>query len=146
MSSWVSLGKISIPMRRVMAIASGRVSPRGLSDHHRRWIFNLLIASAPGADRTRPLALHAQETALFAVPGALLQRLALVAQFLAAGERQLDLRPPPLVEVELERHDGHALPLDAGGQLVDLALVQEQPARLFWCVVVVWACLLFLGV
>src|SRR5204863_3544998 len=64
-----------------------------------------------------------------ALPGARLFGLALVMQLLAAGERQLDLGAALLVEIELERHDGHPLALDRAAELVDLTPVEEQSAR-----------------
>ncbi len=49
--------------------------------------------------------------------------------FLPRGERELDLGAALLVEIELERHERHALALDRAGKLVDLAPVQQQLAR-----------------
>ena len=45
--------------------------------------------------------LHPHQPPAFALPGALLHGFTLVVQLLAAGERDLDLRPPLLVKVEL---------------------------------------------
>src|SRR5258708_37268025 len=73
--------------------------------------------------------LIAHQAAFFARPVALLLGLALVVQLLALGERELDLGPALVVEIELERHQRHALALDRADQLVDLALVQQQLAR-----------------
>ena len=53
----------------------------------------------------------------------------LSCSFLPRAERDLDLGAALLVEIKLERHDGHALALDRAGQLVDLALMQQQFAR-----------------
>src|SRR5262245_46965296 len=64
--------------------------------------------------------LGAQEPAALALPAALLLGLALVVKLLAAGERDLDLGAALLVEIELERHERHALTLDGAHQLVDL--------------------------
>src|SRR5581483_7277359 len=72
-----------------------------------------------------------QQAAAFAIPAALALGLALVVQFLAAGERDLDFGAPLLVEVELERDDGHTLALDGAGEATDLALMQQQLARPF---------------
>src|SRR5262245_4129168 len=99
MSSWVSRGKISIPIRR-----SAMSGSFGLS-------------------------LVAQQPAALARPVALLLGLALVVQLLALGQRDLDLGPALVVEIDLERHDGHALALDRAHQLVDLPLVQQQLSR-----------------
>src|SRR4029453_1887479 len=57
-------------------------------------------------------ALGAQQPAALAFPAALLLGLALVVELLAAGERKLDLGAPFFVEIELERHERHALALD----------------------------------
>src|SRR5262245_8297034 len=52
-------------------------------------------------------------------------------QLLAARHRDLELRPSLLIEIELERNDGHALAVHRAGELVDLALVQQELARAF---------------
>src|ERR1044072_560572 len=75
------------------------------------------------------LPLLSQQAPLLAVPVALLLALALVVQLLALGERELDLGAALVVEIELQRHQGHAVALDRADQLVDLALVQQQFAR-----------------
>src|SRR5581483_5584247 len=75
------------------------------------------------------LTLLPQQTPLLARPVALLLGLALVVQLLAAGERELDLCTALVVEIELERHQRHALALDRADQLVDLPFVQQQLAR-----------------
>src|SRR5215510_12195537 len=74
-------------------------------------------------------ALGPQQPPALALPGALLLGLTLVVELLAARERELDLGAALLVEIELERHQRHALALDCARELVDLALVQQQPAR-----------------
>src|SRR5258705_5669510 len=84
-------------------------------------------AGTSGDEGKSPLIAH--QAALFAVPVALLLGFALVVQLLALGERKLDLGAALVVEIELERHQGHALPLDRADQLADLALVQQQFAR-----------------
>src|SRR3984893_5028503 len=76
-----------------------------------------------------PLSLLAQQAPALSVPGSLLFSFALVVQLLAARQSELDFRPPLVVEVKLERHDGHAVALDRADQLVDLPLVQQQLAR-----------------
>src|SRR5579885_2112883 len=50
-------------------------------------------------------------------------------QLLAARERDLDLRPALLVEINLERHDRHALPLGPLRNTRDLARLQKELAR-----------------
>jgi hypothetical protein len=77
----------------------------------------------------RPSSLEPHQAAAFALPAALLFRLALVVEFLAAAERDLDLGAPLVVEEQLERHDGHALTVDRSRELVDLATMQQQLAR-----------------
>src|SRR6266446_3301938 len=72
--------------------------------------------------------LRPQQPSAFALPGALLLGLALVVQFLAAGERELDLGAALLVEIELERDERHALALDRARELVDLAPVEQELA------------------
>src|SRR5471030_727110 len=74
--------------------------------------------SAP-AEQPRPLAL----------PVAILDRLALVVRLLAGGQRDLDLGPALLVEIDLQRHDGAALALDRADQRVDLLAMQQEFAR-----------------
>ena len=59
----------------------------------------------------------------------LLVGLAFVMELLAARDGDLELGAPLLVEIELQRHDRHALAIDRAGELVDLPLVQQQPAR-----------------
>src|SRR5438105_13502040 len=80
-------------------------------------------------NQCRRSALRAQQPPALALPGALLLGLALVMQLLAAGERDFDLGAALLVEIELERHDGHPLALDRAAELVDLTPVQQEPAR-----------------
>src|ERR1700751_4744805 len=74
-------------------------------------------------------ALQAHQAPLLAVPAALLLGLPLVVQLLAARERDLELGPALLVEIQSERHDRHALALDPAGELVDLPAVEQQLAR-----------------
>src|SRR5258708_7199271 len=99
MSSWVSRGKISIPIRR------------------------------SGISRSFGSALVPQQPAALARPVAFLLGLALVMQLLALGERELDLGAALVVEIDLQRYDGHAFALDRAHQLVDLPLVQQKLAR-----------------
>src|SRR3954468_16925223 len=71
----------------------------------------------------------ASERALhLALELALLDRLALVADVLAPGQRDLDLRAWAL-EVQARRHQRQALLLGLADQPLDLALVHEQLAR-----------------
>src|SRR5581483_7256600 len=75
------------------------------------------------------LSLEAEQAAALAIPASFLQRFALVVQLLAAAERYLDLRAALVVEIDLQRNDGHALALHGARKLVDLALVQQELAR-----------------
>ena len=59
---------------------------------------------------------------------------ALVVQFLALSNRDLELGDATLVEVELERHHRHSLPLNGLREARDLALVQQQAAWTAWIV------------
>src|SRR5262249_24919338 len=52
-------------------------------------------------------------------------------QLLAARERKLELGAALLVEIQLERHQRHSLPLDRAHELVDLAAVKEELAHAF---------------
>src|SRR6476660_2804767 len=79
-----------------------------------------------------PLPLVAHQAALLPVPIALLLGLALVVQLLALGEAEQDLGDPTLVEIELERHDRHPLPLDRARQPIELALVHQELAWPRW--------------
>src|SRR5687768_2381021 len=72
------------------------------------------------------LSLRAQEPSALTLPAALLLGFALIVQLLAARERKLDLGTTFLVEIELQRHQRHALALDRSSELVDLSAVQEQ--------------------
>src|SRR5215469_10304165 len=92
-----------------------------------------LPAAGPGRKAARgsapdALTLRPHQPAALALPGALLLGFALVVELLAAGERKLDLGAALFVEIELERHEGHALALDRAGELVDLAAVQQELA------------------
>src|SRR5581483_7850860 len=73
--------------------------------------------------------LLAHEAALLPLPVALLLGVAFVVNLLAAREPELDLGDAASVEIELERHERHALALDGPEQFLDLALVQQQLAR-----------------
>src|SRR5581483_7516926 len=69
------------------------------------------------------------QAAALAFPRALLQRFALVVQLLAARKRDLDFRAALLVEVELERDDGHAFALYRANEAADLPCMQQQFPR-----------------
>src|SRR5581483_5663540 len=73
--------------------------------------------------------LLAHQAPLLALPIALLLGVALVVDLLAAGKPKLDLGDASGIEIELERHERHALALDGPEQFLDLALVQEKLAR-----------------
>src|SRR5262245_47499480 len=75
-----------------------------------------------------PLSLLTQQPAALALPAPLAFRLPLVMQFLAAGERDLDLGAALVVEIELQRDDRHAFAFNRTCKLVDLALVQQELA------------------
>src|SRR5712671_2400917 len=81
--------------------------------------------------RDRNLPFIPQQPAALALPAAFLFGLALVVKLLAARERNLDLGAALFIEIELERHERHALTLDGASELVDLAAVQQQFARPF---------------
>src|SRR5690606_38973804 len=68
----------------------------------------------------------AQQPALFPVPVARLFGLALVVQLLALGEREFDLGAAAIVEIDLERHQRHALARNAGAQAIDLLAGEQQ--------------------
>src|ERR1700741_1714089 len=74
------------------------------------------------------LAPRPHQAALLPAPIALLHGLALVVQLLALGERELEFRAAALVEVKLERNQGHAFAVDGADQLVDLLSVQKKLA------------------
>src|SRR5512138_3406475 len=95
-----------------------------------------MAAYRPGttllAIRYSPFAIlppRAHQAALFAAPVALLRGLALVVQLLALGDRQQQLRPAALVEIELQRDQRHALAIDRAHQLVGLLAMQQQFSR-----------------
>src|SRR5919112_6743697 len=82
-----------------------------------------------GLDRASPFSPAARRGALhLALHLPLLDRLALVADVLAARERYLDLRARAL-EVEPRRHEREALLARLADQAVDLAPVHQQLAR-----------------
>src|SRR5262249_37278894 len=75
------------------------------------------------------------QPAALALPAALLFRFPLVMQLLAARERKLDFGAAFLVEIELERDQGHSLALHCSDQLVDLPTVEEQLAHPLWSMI-----------
>src|SRR5690606_34344055 len=74
-----------------------------------------------------------EQSLLFPAPVALLLRLALVMQLLAARHRKFELGAAAIVEIDLERHHGHALALDSLGEPGHFPLVEQElapPTRL----------------
>src|SRR5215208_1443654 len=65
---------------------------------------------------------------LLALPVALLDRGALVVELLALGKAELDLGPAAGREVERERYQGHALPLNRAEQAAHLPFAKHQLA------------------
>src|SRR3990170_1447222 len=74
------------------------------------------------------LPLLAHEAAFLTLPIALLLGLALVMQLLALGQAKLHLGDPARIEIELERNDRHALPLNGAGETPNLFPVQQKLA------------------
>src|SRR5262245_57953346 len=95
-----------------------------------------------GSAQVSPLLPH--QPRLLALPAALRGVLALVVQLLALCQRQPQLGAAAGIEVELERHHGHALALHRDRELVDLVLVQQQAAGAAGVVLEEGACLLVL--
>src|SRR5215831_12803165 len=85
------------------------------------------VSQGLGEFGTLPLLAH--QPAPLAIPIALFPALALVVQLLALGEAKLDLDQPSSVEIELERHDRHPLPLYRAHKAIKLTLVQQELAR-----------------
>src|SRR5262245_18906153 len=83
----------------------------------------------PNGDGAPPSPLVAHEARLLPLPVALGLVGALVVQLLALRQGEPQLRPPARIEVELQGYHGHALAIDGDGELVDLALMQQQAAR-----------------
>src|SRR5262245_37633253 len=77
------------------------------------------------------LSLCAQQAPALAFPAALLLGLALVVQLLAAGEGEFELSAAFLVEIELQRHEGHTFTLHRPDQLVDLPPMEQELAQPF---------------
>src|SRR5262249_44705066 len=86
-------------------------------------------ARAPDRSDRRALALLAQQPRLVTLPVAGFLSLALVGLALALGEAEFAFGKAALVEIDAERHDGHALALDEAAQLVLLLAVEQQLAR-----------------
>src|SRR6266481_4568644 len=77
-----------------------------------------------------PLAIaRTQQPRLLALPIPLLDGLALVGLALALGDAELAFGNAAGVEIDRERHNRHALPIDAALQLFHLALAQQKFAR-----------------
>src|SRR5690606_26674632 len=70
-----------------------------------------------------------QQASLFAIPVALLFRLALVVSLLASRQRQFQLRAATIIEVELQRHHGHPLPGHGIEEAGHFTLADEQLAQ-----------------
>ena len=60
-------------------------------------------------------------------------RLAFIVEFLAARQGDLELGAALFVEIELERHQSHALALDGADQFIDLPPMQQQLSRPLRC-------------
>ena len=71
----------------------------------------------------------AKQAALLALPIAALLGFALVVQFLTARERQFQLGASPVVEIDAQRHERHAVALDRANELARFLLMQEQLSR-----------------
>src|SRR5690606_30528456 len=71
----------------------------------------------------------AHQPRLVALPVPVLHGLPLVMGFLAFGQGQFHFRASAGVEIDRQRDQRHALPLDRPDQLLDLPVVQEQLAR-----------------
>jgi len=71
----------------------------------------------------------AQEPPLLPVPIAALFRLALIVQFFAPRQCQLQLRTSAIIEINPERDKGHALSLDRSNELVGFPLVKKKLSR-----------------
>src|ERR1044071_5979444 len=74
-------------------------------------------------------AMLAHQSALLPLPVFLLLMLPLVVRLAPARQSKLDLGPAAAVEIDGERHEGHALTGDGAEHLPNLALVEEQFAR-----------------
>src|SRR5680860_91291 len=82
------------------------------------------------------LPLVAHEAAFLALPIPLLLGLTLVMQLLALGQAEFHLGDPARIEIELERNDRHALPLNGPGETPNLFPVQQElaaPRRRMTC-------------
>src|SRR5690606_856079 len=82
----------------------------------------------PAPERERRSAVGLEEARLLALPVALLLGLALVGHLLAARDAEEELGHAALVEIELEGHEGHALPADALVEPGELGAVDEELA------------------
>jgi len=102
-----------------------------------------LRSGVPGVARPRFSSLVAQQPAFLAAPVALLFDLALVVQLLAAREREAQLRPAAIVEIDAQRHDRHALALDRLRKLRQLALLEQKLPQALGLVVEAIARLIF---
>ena len=80
-------------------------------------------------DLARASASITQQSAFLALPIAALLRFALIMQFLAARERQLQLCASSVVEIDPQRNERHAFALDGADKLARFALMEEQLSR-----------------
>ena len=58
--------------------------------------------------------------------------MALVMRLAPARNRQLELRPATVIEVDLQGNERHAITLNSGVQFRQLARVHKQLARTAW--------------
>src|SRR5262249_56858751 len=77
----------------------------------------------------RRLTVGPQAPSALPLPAALFLGFTLVVQLLAARERKLEFGAALLVEIKLERDQGHALALDGAHKLIDLAAVKQELAH-----------------
>src|SRR5256886_16076777 len=76
-------------------------------------------------ERGPMLALSPQQPPALRLPAAFLLGFALVMLLLAPRKRQLELGAALLVEIELDRHQRHSLPLDRTHELIRLAAAKQ---------------------
>src|SRR5262245_13424993 len=83
----------------------------------------------PQLRASQDLALGPQQPSALPLPAAFFFGFPLIVQLLATRERKLELGAALLVEIKLERDQGHALTLDGAYKLVDLAAVKQELAH-----------------
>ena len=84
---------------------------------------------APSKEAYKDLTFLPHQPLTLTLPRALLLRLALIVELLAARQGQFELGAALFVEIELERHQSHALALDRADQFIDLSPMQQQLSR-----------------